>query len=897
MSLPRIGILIVPLLLLLTWLTVRGTNAEMPVSGDALQVLDDYAATESLLHRDVLAARAGILRNYDPLVQELKAMRQAVDRLRKTTATDSQTIALTNELTDIVNEKERWTEQFKTLNSLLQNSLAYFGVFSAKLSDVDDNSDLAKQVGSLATAMLHLTLDASPTVIDDVDKRLQGVSTGSRSGNEANSVRALVAHGDMLRKMLPETNNALRHLLSLTTKRQQEALRAHIATQQNISENRARIFRYVLYLISLFLVGLLVLFGAKLQSRAMNLRWRANFEHLIATISTRFISSHPDGLAAKIEQALAELALYLNADRAYFIAANRPEHTFKWSRPGADFPADWPEKALNLSTRLKPDDDGIIHIPKIKQSLLKNELQDLVAADVQAWLCIPSLRTEVSLLGFDALTYATDITSSKEFGLSRVAFDAITYAIERELNEHEKKRLEVDLQRARRMETVGAFASGIAHNFNNIVAAILGYTEMALAHVKSGSHASRSLVEIHRAGERARDLVDQILKFGQRVTPKREQISVGEFLSETRSLLEASLPGHIDLIVREDTAMMIVEVDSTQLQQVFLNLCNNAAQAIDEAGTIEIAIDTRDLKGSLPIGRSELKPGPYTIISVIDNGRGMDDATCERIFEPFFTTRIEGNGLGLATVYEIVREHGGAIKVQSRPGRGTRFDIWIPGALDDNLTKTQHSLPTMQFGNGETLLVLERDHISLLKHEEILAALGYEPIGFTAADQAISALGVSPSRFDLILICCPREASVDLKLARMLHQADAGLPIILTTISTERFSAAALAAAGVSQLVTSQFSSVELANALGGLWPSKAQCAARQYWYQRTNRVHTHHNGPAPWFKCHFRDSGLLAAVRLFSCGRASGRPALRHSCRNQRITIRTTDVTGLYLR
>jgi signal transduction histidine kinase len=814
MSLLRVGILIIPLLLLLTWLVAR-TNTEIPVSGEELQVLDDYAATESLLHRDVLAARAGMLRNYDPLVQELKAMRQAVDRLHKTTATDSQTIALTKELIDIVNEKERWTEQFKTFNSLLQNSLAYFGVFSAKLSAVDDNSDLAKQVGSLATAMLHLTLDASPAVIDDVDKRLQGVSTGSLSGNEANLVRALIAHGDMLRKMLPETNNALRHLLSLTTKRQQEALRAHIATQQSISENRARIFRYVLYVISLVLVGLLVLFGAKLQSRAMNLRWRANFEHLIATISTRFISSHPDGLATKIEQALAELALYLNADRAYFIAANGPEYVFKWSRAGADFPPDWPEKALNLSKQLKPDDDGIVHIPRIKQSFLKNELQSLVAADVQAWLCVPGLRSEVSLLGFDALTYDTDIASSKQFGLSRVAFDAITYAIEREINEHEKKRLEVDLQRARRMETVGGFASGIAHNFNNIVAAILGYTEMASAHVESGSHVSRSLVQIHRAGERARDLVDQILKFGQRVNPKRERLSVNELLTETRSLLEASLPGHIDLIVREDTAAkMIVEVDSTQLQQVLLNLCNNAAQAIDKAGTIEIAIDTCDLKSAFQIGRSELKRGRYAIISVIDTGRGMDDATCERIFEPFFTTRIEGNGLGLATVYEIVQEHGGAVKVHSRLGHGTRFDIWIPDVLDGNLKETQHSLPPMQFGNGETLLVLERDHVSLLKHEEILAALGYEPIGFTAADQAISALEASPSRFDLILICCPREVSAGLKLAQTLHQADTGLPIILTTISAEHLSAASLAAAGVSQLVTSQFSSVELANAL-----------------------------------------------------------------------------------
>jgi hypothetical protein len=287
------------------------------------------------------------------------------------------------------------------------------------------------------------------------------------------------------------------------------------------------------------------------------------------------------------------------------------------------------------------------------------------------------------------------------------------------------------------METIGALTSGIAHNFNNIVGAILGFTEMAHAHVKAGSRPANSLGEIRRAGERARDLVDQILTFGRRGAMRRERICVKALVAETRALLEASLPRHIGLVIHETSEATIVAAEPAQLQQVILNVCNNAAQAMDEAGAIEIMLEARETESAMRMGHDDLAAGRYSIISIVDTGRGMDEATRERIFEPFFTTRRGGNGLGLATVREIVRQHGGAVSVQSSLGTGTRFDIWLPCAPPVDLAPGQTVFGPTGRGCGETVLVLEMDRERLLRHEEILAALGYEPVGFTLLAEAV----------------------------------------------------------------------------------------------------------------------------------------------------------------
>jgi nitrogen-specific signal transduction histidine kinase len=403
-----------------------------------------------------------------------------------------------------------------------------------------------------------------------------------------------------------------------------------------------------------------------------------------------------------------------------------------------------------------------------------------------------------------------------------MALDTIVYALERDSMEKERARLEMHLQRARRMETLGTFSSGIAHNFNNILAGILGHTEMVEEHLAPDARPQRNLTAIRRGAERARDLVDQILTFGRRREGRREHICIKALVAEARSLLAPSLPAHVEVKVSETAEAAAVSAEPAQLQQVILNICNNAAQAMDKPGVIQIEIETREISEARRITQVEINPGRFVVVSISDPGRGMDEATLERIFEPFFTTRHDGNGLGLATARDIVREHNGALQVKSTLGAGTRFDIWLPFVPSHQPILVQHASGTAGRGVGETVLVLETDRGRLLRHEEILAALGYEPVGFTGLQEAAQACAVR-ARFDAALLCHQPGASFALDFATTLRELAPNLPIVLATTSARDLDAQLLAFSGVSEVVHHPLTSSELAGALSRCLTSPAR--------------------------------------------------------------------------
>jgi len=278
-------------------------------------------------------------------------------------------------------------------------------------------------------------------------------------------------------------------------------------------------------------------------------------------------------------------------------------------------------------------------------------------------------------------------------------------------------------------------------------------------------------------------------------------------------LLAPSLPADIGITVSETSELTVVSAEPAQLQQVILNICNNAAQAMDKPGVIEIEIGTREITGAMRVGPIGIDPGRFVVVSISDSGRGMDEATLERIFEPFFTTRSNGNGLGLATARDIVREHDGALEVRSALGSGTRFDIWLPSVRSHEPIPVQHASSTATRGVGETVLVLETDRGRLLRHEEILAALGYEPVGFTGPQEAAQACAV-PARFDAALVCHQPGATFAFDFATALRDLAPNLPIILATSSAGDLDAPLLADSGVSEVVHHPLTSAELAGAL-----------------------------------------------------------------------------------
>ncbi len=279
-------------------------------------------------------------------------------------------------------------------------------------------------------------------------------------------------------------------------------------------------------------------------------------------------------------------------------------------------------------------------------------------------------------------------------------------------------------------------------------------------------------------------------------------------------MLAATLPSHVDLEVRETSEPTVMPAEPAQLQQVILNICNNAAQAMDEPGVITIEVGLREIKYGSRAGHGEVGPGRFIVITISDPGRGMDKVTLERIFEPFFTTRFEGNGLGLATAREIVEEHGGTIEVQSTVGAGTKFEVWLPSALSNEPTSVQ-SVPTATArGDGETILLLETDRERLLRCEEVLAALGYEPVGFTTPTEAIEACSVARARFDAALICHQPGTTSALEFAGTLHGVAPSLPIVLATPSARDLGAPSLAASGIFDVVRYPVTSAELSGVL-----------------------------------------------------------------------------------
>jgi signal transduction histidine kinase/CheY-like chemotaxis protein len=796
--------------LLLTWLSLRAINPEAEAFDVAIMELDRFAMVENALYRDVFSARSGMLRNYDPLVREIEALRASRNRLREVAAIDSETADAVNRLSASVDRQENLVEKFKSDNALMHNSLAFFGRFSVGAKA----PELEPAISAAAAAMLNLTLDTSPDAARQVQDRLDELEKLAAAAH-SDDIAPLLAHGRLLHDLLPAVDQALAAMRAVPRKPEQDNLRALLQARQAASRTAAREFRELLYGVSLLLVGFLVYLGLQLKVRAGTLRRRAAFEHTLASISMRFINAQPSTIGAEIERALADMARCIGADRAYFVMSGAEPRLHGWSKPGCDFPPGWPEGALGVAARSVRTTDGIIHAPNIQRMPRSECKNELIASGVGGWACAANVDKDGSaaILGFDAVRRPSVMTSLGELSLVRMALDTIVYATGRQTMETERARLEARLQQARRMEKVGTLTSGIAHNFNNILGGILGHSEVMEEHLGPDARLSRNLNAIRRGAERARDLVDQILVFGQRRDVRRRPLSADALVTETASLLTVSLPPGIELSIRESRVAALVSGESAQLQQVILNLCNNAAQAMEDGGRIEISTELREIPEMRPLTHDELHPGRYVCIVVTDSGHGMDQATLARIFEPFFTTRASGNGLGLATVREIVRDHGGALNVQSSPGQGSRFEVWLP------ITETVSPIPlmpapTVPVGNGETVMMVTSDATRLLRDEETLAALGFEPVGFSTAGAALAACRAKPDRFDALIVGHFGSTMSSLEIAAALHEAAPQLPIVLATKSSEEIGTDRLMGAGIADVVHWPISAAEIAAAL-----------------------------------------------------------------------------------
>ena len=801
------------LLALLTWLLLRGIDTNAPAYAATLQALDDYALAEASLHRDVLQARAGLLRDYDTFTTAAQAMENAVTRLRFYAQAERLDAKPINELAAAVVEQETLLERFKTSNALLQNSLSYVGLLSTSPEFLAHDVQLAPATGALAAAILHLSRDTSPDALQALQERInQFAQQAPTAGPEAETARAMLAHARLLCDQLPAADETLKAFIAVASSSALEETRALFSRHRSVVEAGEQRFRLLLYVVSLLLLVMLVFLGLRLRARAVALRQRAAFEHVIAENSTRLINCSPAEIGARLKQVLRELSRTIDADRAYVVLDERPIRVHTWSRDGVTFPPGWPRQALAVAEQVGVNDPDRVTIPDAT-TLPAGPVKDaLKEAGVRAWACVPLIRPGRvrGIMGFDRFRPIRNRISPAP--MVRLAADTVANALEREFLERDRAKLSMRLERARRMQMVGSLASGIAHNFNNIIGAILGYSEMIEPQLTRGTKPAQHIDEIRRAAERGRDLVDNILTFGRRADARARPVQVRALLREAASFLRASLPSGVELVFDDVANDVTVSGEPAQLQQIILNLCTNAAQAIDDSGYIHVAAKLEEVADFIQMSDGKLSQGSYVCVSVSDNGHGFDERVARRMFEPFFTTRLAGTGLGLATVREIVLDHDGAIGVQSNPGQGSRIEIWLPAtAAGSNATAEPTLLP---LGSGATVLIIESERERLLWDEEKLAALGYEPVGFEQAGDALVACRSEPDRFDVILVSSGWQAQGGLDVARALGEMEVLKPVLLAVASSIDINVNALAEAGISEVLRWPLDNAELATVL-----------------------------------------------------------------------------------
>ncbi len=344
-----------------------------------------------------------------------------------------------------------------------------------------------------------------------------------------------------------------------------------------------------------------------------------------------------------------------------------------------------------------------------------------------------------------------------------------------------RRQLEEQFRRAQKMEAIGQLAGGIAHDFNNILAAILGNTELACAETRDGDPARVNLDEIKKASIRAKSLVQQILAFSRQQPQERRVTDLGPIVHETVKFLRATIPSIVELVISIDAATPGVLADPTQIHQVIANLCTNAWHALDDQpGRIEVRLESFNLDSVAASRLAGLKSGRVVCLSVTDMGKGMDTVTLERVFDPFFTTKEpgKGTGLGLSVVHGIVEGHDGAITVSSRPGEGTKFQVYFPAAVPAGIPSPTAS-KALGTGKGQHILFLDDEESLVLLAKRVVERLGYRVTAFTRSTDAVRTFREDPARFDLIITDLYMPGASGLHIASELLKLRPGLPVML----------------------------------------------------------------------------------------------------------------------
>ena len=385
---------------------------------------------------------------------------------------------------------------------------------------------------------------------------------------------------------------------------------------------------------------------------------------------------------------------------------------------------------------------------------------------------------------------------------------------ERKRIEREKKMLEDKLLHVQKMEAIGTLAGGIAHDFNNILTPIFGYAEMALVTIPSGSAAALEIQEVLKAGNRAKDLVKQILTFSRQTDRDLKPMKIQFVIKEALKFLRASIPTTIEIRENIDPESDAVMADPTQIHQIIMNLCTNAYHAMREkGGVLAISLSPIELDADALKNKMDIKSGLYVQLEVSDTGHGIDETILERMFEPYYTTKAngEGTGLGLSLVHGIVKSLNGEITVYSEPQLGTTFRVYFPIIANETKEQTVTDIKASLPSGNERLLVADDEEVIVALMQQGLSSFGYKVTAVTSSVEALRIFKAEPDNFDLVITDMTMPHMTGQELAEEIVRIKPEMPIILCTGFSELITKEKARGIGISKFITKPISLKDLA--------------------------------------------------------------------------------------
>ncbi len=383
--------------------------------------------------------------------------------------------------------------------------------------------------------------------------------------------------------------------------------------------------------------------------------------------------------------------------------------------------------------------------------------------------------------------------------------------------ERQRQSLQFQLNQAQKLEAIGTLAGGIAHDFNNIIFAITGYTDLAMQDIPKDSSVYSNLKRVMTAAERSGEMVKQILAFSRQGETEAALIDLSPLIKEGLKFLRGPIPTTTEIKYKIGNKLGKIMADPTQMHQVLMNLCINAAHAIDdEPGTITVELTEEDLSGSFTQSTPPLSPGRYLKLSVTDTGSGIPPELIDKLFDPYFTTKEEGKGtgLGLSVVHGIVQTHHGAITVESESGKGATFNIFFP-IVENKTSPTDHdSNPELSPTGREHVLVVDDEDQLLDMYERQLKRLGYNVTCFNRPTEALEMFKEAQNKFDLVITDFTMPTMNGLEFAKEIRSIRPGLPIILCSGVSETLPAATIEQAGIRTVVYKPLGKAEMAQTI-----------------------------------------------------------------------------------